>query len=73
MPPSPLSDKNWNAKWDLDTLVEAEEIKKDPARLSAAEGAVKTQQTDLNRVNKLVFGSDTKLDEAPEVEGGGGK
>ncbi len=69
MPPSPLSDKNWNAKWDLDTLVEAEEIKKDPARLSAAEGAVKTQQTDLNRVNKLVFGSDTKLDEATEVEG----
>ena len=51
-------DADWEAKWDLDTLMEAAEIKKDAKRLSAAEAKVKEEQTALKKVETQLFGPD---------------
>jgi len=37
MIPEPTSDKEWEARYDAETLARAEEIKNDPTRLAAAQ------------------------------------
>ena len=45
-------EKEWQAEGDLRTLVDAEKIKKDPARMKAAMAKAKEQKTALESVEK---------------------
>lgn len=40
-------DKEYQASWDLDTLMAAEKIKADPARLKAAKACAEKRKKDL--------------------------
>jgi len=53
----PISDKEFEARWDAESLAKAEEIKADPNRLRAAQGAAtqmaeekRKELTGINRV-----------------------
>jgi hypothetical protein len=57
----PISEKEWQARYDAESLAKAEEIKADPGRLNAAQtAAVKIAEekakelTGINRVAKTV-------------------
>lgn len=45
-------EKEWRARQDLDTLIEAEKIKKDPARLKAVMARKKELLKSLDGVSK---------------------
>lgn len=45
-------DKEWQAEDDMRTLVRAEEIRKDPKRLKAAQQLAKKRAEELNALNK---------------------
>ena len=49
---SPQVDNSWRARSDLRALQEAEEIRRDRARLSAAKKEAKTMMRDLSKVCK---------------------
>lgn len=41
------TDKEWQASYDLDTLMQAEKIKADPARLKAAKACAEKRKKEL--------------------------
>lgn len=53
----PLTDKEWDARWDAESLAKAEEIKADPSRLNAAESAAlkiaEEKQKELTGINRV--------------------
>ncbi|MCK5609072.1 hypothetical protein KAR91_44770 [Candidatus Pacearchaeota archaeon] len=50
--PSTESDKEWEARQDMDTLIDAEKIKKSPKRLKAALLQAKKQKEALSTLEK---------------------
>ena len=46
----PKSEKEWRAEHDLNTLIEAEKIKKDSARLKAAMAKKRDMQKALSKI-----------------------
>ena len=58
----PRTDKEYEARWDAETLVNAERIKADPARLSTAQSAAKAmaaQQDEKQKALRKVAGKST--------------
>jgi len=45
-------DKKWRAESDMRTLLQAQEIRADPARLKAAIACAKEEQAKLAKINK---------------------
>lgn len=63
---NPVTDKEHEARWDAQTLAQAESIKADPSRLSAAQQAAKAladKQIEDQRAMRKVAGK--KTDPAP--------
>lgn len=55
--PRAISDKEYEARWDAESLAKAEEIKADPSRLTAAQEAARKmaeeQRKNLKAINKV--------------------
>jgi len=53
----PISDKEWEARWDAESLAKAEEINADPSRKTAAETAARKiaeeKQKELSGINRV--------------------
>lgn len=53
----PISDREYEARWDAESLAKAEEIKADPSRLTAAENAARKiaeeKQKELTGINRV--------------------
>ncbi len=50
-------EKKWRVESDLRTLVEADEIRKDPKRLAAAKALAKEKTTELQKISAAANGA----------------
>jgi len=69
----PVSDKEYQARWDAETLAQAESIKDDPSRLTAAQSAAKAladKQSEDAKSMRKVAGKSANRDPAPSPNQG---
>ena len=71
----PRTDEEYEARWDAETLANAERIKADPNRLSSAQSAAKAladQQTEDQKVMRKVAKPAARREQAPQSNAGMG-